>query len=97
MKAIPLPTYRVLHDGRAFTVMFWRWKRVPFCTHRVMIDGIFHDWLADTHPPSGKAAIFFVEKFLNNQTRTQFANRNWPGHDNSFTCPVCRTSHPPKP
>jgi hypothetical protein len=38
-------------------------SEVPLFTHRVVIDGVAKDWLADTHKPSLKVARFFYDKY----------------------------------
>jgi hypothetical protein len=53
-----IPTY--FHDGRQ--IQFWPEKRVPGFTHRVVIDRVAVDWLAQEYKPNGTAARFFLEK-----------------------------------
>ena len=60
---------RILYQFEADTLDRAHWvefvklaQQTPGWSHRVVIDGVAKDWLADTAKPGMKAARFFFEK-----------------------------------
>lgn len=60
----PITVRKVYSDG-ARSLEFIKIKNVPGFSHRVVIDGVAVNWLANTHKPGVVAAKFYFEEHPN--------------------------------
>lgn len=69
-------TVRKLYSDGKRTLEFVKVKRVPGFSHRVVIDGIAVNWLANTHKPGVVAARFYFEEHPHGRTIREASSKN---------------------